>query len=191
MNPHLLTEVKKANEIIRAGGIILYPTDTVWGIGCDATNEKAVEKIYNLKKRSESKSMILLLDTEGRLLSYVREVPDQAWQLIEFADKPLTLIYDGAKNLAPNLIAADGSIAIRICNDEFCKNLIGLMRKPLVSTSANLSGEESPSTYARISSEILQGVDYIVDWKQEVREPGIPSSIIRVRTGGLIEIVRK
>ncbi|MBL0102765.1 MAG: threonylcarbamoyl-AMP synthase [Bacteroidetes bacterium] len=191
MTPELLAEIKKANEVIRNGGIILYPTDTIWGIGCDATNEKAVEKIYNLKKREESKSMILLLDAEGRLLQYVKDVPDQAYDLIEVSDKPLTIIYDDAKNLPSNLIAADGSIAIRICKDEFCKNLIGQMRKPLVSTSANLSGEKSPATFDDISEEIKNGVDHIVNWRQHERQSGQASEIIRIRKGGLFEIVRR
>ena len=126
MNEELKQEIKKSLEVLKNGGIILYPTDSVWGIGCDATNSEALKKIYALKKRIESKSMILLVDVESRILSYVREVPEQAWQLIEFAERPITIIYDEAKNLPENLVAEDGSIAIRVTNDEFCKNLLGL-----------------------------------------------------------------
>ncbi|MFN8165177.1 MAG: L-threonylcarbamoyladenylate synthase [Bacteroidia bacterium] len=191
MNQDMLNEIRKAADVLRKGGIILYPTDTIWGIGCDATNPDAVEKIYKLKNRPGQKSMIILLDVEGRLNSYVKEIPEQAFDLIEVSDKPLTIIYDGAKNLAPNLIAEDGSIAIRITGDDFCKNLIGRTGKPLVSTSANLSGQPSPASFHDIDPEIVNGVDYVVNWRQEERNNGKASSIIRIRRGGLFEIIRK
>lgn len=191
MNEELKQEIKKSLEVLKNGGIILYPTDSVWGIGCDATNSEAVKKIYALKKRIESKSMILLVDVESRILSYVREVPEQAWQLIEFAERPITIIYDEAKNLPENLVAEDGSIAIRVTNDEFCKNLLGLFRKPIVSTSANVSGAPSAKTFKEISEEIKNGVDYIVQWRQNDNRPAKPSTIIRLRKGGLFEFIRK
>ena len=191
MNEELKQEIKKSLEVLKNGGIILYPTDSVWGIGCDATNSEAVKKIYALKKRIESKSMILLVDVESRILSYVREVPEQAWQLIEFAERPITIIYDEAKNLPENLVAEDGSIAIRVTNDEFCKNLLGLFRKPIVSTSANISGAPSAKTFKEISEEIKNGVDYIVQWRQNDNRPTTPSTIVRLRKGGVFEFIRK
>jgi len=142
-------DIKKACEVLRKGGIILYPTDTIWGIGCDATNEEAVKRIYELKQRDDSKSMLVLLDNPAKLQTYVQEVPDIAWDLIELTDKPLTIIYEGAKNLATNLIAADGSIGIRITNEVFSRELCRQFRKPIVSTSANVSGEPSPGRFRR------------------------------------------
>ena len=150
MNEELKIEIKKSLEVLKSGGLILYPTDTIWGIGCDATNAAAINKVYELKKRSDSKSLILLVENESRILSYVREVPEQAWTLIEFAEKPLTIIYEEAKNLPQEIIASDGSIAIRVTKDEFCKNLLGLFRKPLVSTSANISGDSAPSSFVTL-----------------------------------------
>jgi L-threonylcarbamoyladenylate synthase len=191
MNEELKIEIKKALEVLKSGGIILYPTDSIWGIGCDATNAEAVKKIYAIKKRAESKSMILLLDNESRLLSYVKEVPEQAWSLIEFAEKPLTIIYDDARNLPADIIADDGSIGIRITKDDFCKNLIGLFRKPIVSTSANISGEKSPATFAEISEEIKNSVDHIVKWRQNDNRPQEASTIIRLKKGGLLQFLRK
>jgi L-threonylcarbamoyladenylate synthase len=185
------TEIKNAIEVLRSGGIILYPTDTIWGIGCDATNEAAVKKIYDLKQRSDSKSMIILLDNEAKLPSYVQHVPEQAWQLIEYAEKPLTIIYSEAKNLAKNIIAEDGSIGIRITKDEFCKRLIEKFRKPIVSTSANISGENAPASFSQISDEIKRGVDYIVALRQEENKPSTPSTIIKLGIKGEIEIIRK
>lgn len=184
-------EIKKALEVLRQGGIILYPTDTVWGIGCDATNEEAVQRIYDLKKRSDSKSMLVLIDTEGHLEQYVQEVPEVAWQLLEVAVKPLTIIYSGAKNLAANLIGEDGSIGIRIPRDAFCQSLISRFRKPLVSTSANISGEVSPAVFSEIPDSIRRSVDYIVNWKQDDMSSAAPSSIIKLGPGGLVEIIRE
>ena len=191
MNEELKIEIKKSLEVLKSGGLILYPTDTIWGIGCDATNAAAINKVYELKKRSDSKSLILLVENESRILSYVREVPEQAWTLIEFAEKPLTIIYEEAKNLPQEIIAADGSIAIRVTKDEYCKNLLGLFRKPLVSTSANISGDSAPSSFKDISDEIKNGVDYIVNWRQNDNRPQTPSTILRLRKGGLFEFIRK
>ena len=144
-------DIKKACEVMAAGGIILYPTDTIWGIGCDATNEKAVQRVYELKRRTDNKAMLVLMDSEAKLDRYVSDVPDIAWDLISVSDKPLTIIYSSAKNLATNLLGADGSVGIRITNEEFSKKLCERFRKPLVSTSANVSGEPSPANFSEVS----------------------------------------
>lgn len=190
MNEQVKAEIKKALAVLKSGGVILYPTDTVWGLGCDATNPEAVKKIYEIKKRADSKTMILLVDLEARLSTYVKEIPDQAWPLIEFTDKPLTIVYDGARNLPQELIAEDGSIAIRVTNDEFCKNLIGVLRKPLVSTSANISGSPAPAIFQEVTEEIRSAVDYIVNWRKDDRQRHQPSSIIKLQKGGLIRVIR-
>lgn len=184
------SDIKKALEVLKNGGVILYPTDTIWGLGCDASNEKAVERIYQIKKRSDQKSLLVLLDNENKIPSYVKEMPETAWDLIELSDKPLTIIYSGARNLAQNLIAEDGSIGIRISKDEFNQRLIQRFRKPLVSTSANISGEKAPQNFAEISSEIMDSVDYIVEWRQDDFSKSDPSSIIKLGTGGEIKIIR-
>jgi len=156
-------EINKCLEVLENGGIILYPTDTIWGIGCDATNEEAVKKIYALKRREETKSMLLLVDKPERILSYIKEMPELAWNLIEYTEKPLTIIYPGAKNLAKNLIGEDGTIGIRVSSNEFNKKLIERFKKPIVSTSANISGETSPSCFAEISDELKSSVEYCVN----------------------------
>lgn len=183
-------DIKKALEILKNGGVILYPTDTVWGMGCDATNPEAVARIYRIKKREDSKSMLIIIDHTGRLGSYVKEVPDIAWELIDAAVSPITIIYPGAKNLAKNLIADDGSIGLRITDDEFCKELIKRFGKPLVSTSANISGENTPSIFSEISEEIIAAVDYVVEWRQDDYTISPPSSIIKLGEGGLFKIIR-
>ena len=152
-------DIKKACEVMAAGGIILYPTDTIWGIGCDATNEKAVQRVYELKRRTDNKAMLVLMDSEAKLDRYVSDVPDIAWDLISVSDKPLTIIYSSAKNLATNLLGADGSVGIRITNEEFSKKLCERFRKPLVSTAANVSGEPSPANFSEVSEVIKEGVD--------------------------------
>lgn len=184
-------DLTHAIETLRTGGLILYPTDTIWGIGCDATNPEAVAKIYALKQRADSKSMLVLLDNQNRLTQYIDEVPEVAWELIEVADKSMTIIYPGARNLAKNLIADDGSIGIRIVKDDFCEKLIERFKKPIVSTSANISGENSPANFDEISEKIKQGVDYVVNWRQDDLNPGIPSSIIKLDAAGRISIIRK
>ena len=151
-------DIKKACEVMAAGGIILYPTDTIWGIGCDATNEKAVQRVYELKRRADNKAMLVLMDSEAKLDRYVSDVPDIAWDLISVSDKPLTIIYSSAKNLATNLLGADGSVGIRITNEEFSKKLCERFRKPLVSTSANVSGEPSPANFSEVSEVIKEGL---------------------------------
>ncbi|MDD2243321.1 MAG: L-threonylcarbamoyladenylate synthase [Dysgonamonadaceae bacterium] len=184
-------DVKKACEVLKKGGVILYPTDTIWGIGCDATNEEAVKLVYEIKQRSDSKSMLVLLDNPAKLQTYVKDVPDIAWDLIELTDKPLTIIYDGAKNLATNLIAADGSIGIRITEEKFSNELCRQFRKPIVSTSANISGEPSPASFKDISDIIKGKVDYVVEYRQREVSKTTPSSIIRLDKSGTIEIIRK
>ena len=183
-------DLKKACDVLRKGGLILYPTDTIWGIGCDATNEEAVQRVYTLKQRADNKAMLLLLGNEALLESYVQEVPEIAWSLIEVADRPLTLIYPGARNLAPNLIAEDGSVGIRITREEFSRRLCEQFRRPVVSTSANISGQPAPHTFQEIAEEIKQGVDYIVQYRQDDLTAAQPSSIIKLGAGGLFQIIR-
>lgn len=184
-------DIQNALEVLKAGGIILYPTDTIWGIGCDATHKEAVEKVYNLKRRKDSKSMLVLLDNANRLNAWVEEIPEIVWELLEVADKPMTIIYPKAKNLAENLINSDGTIGIRITTEEFSSELIRRFRKPLVSTSANISGSATAGNYHEIDKEIIDGVDYVVNYRQEEREKRQASSIIRVGLSGQIEILRK
>ncbi len=184
-------DINKALEVLRNGGIILYPTDTIWGIGCDATNEEAVKRIYQLKKRADSKSMLVLLDNDAKLNSYVTQVPELAWDLIDFTTKPTTIIYPNAKNLAPNLLAEDKSVGIRITKESFSNTLCQRFRKPIVSTSANVSGEQSPLHFGNISDEIKNGVDYIVLYRQEETSNPSPSSIIKLEIDGQIKIIRE
>lgn len=183
-------EVKKTIEVLRAGGIILYPTDTVWGIGCDATNAEAVEKIYKIKQRDDSKSMLVITDGMARIQSYVDEIPDIAWDLAELADKPITIIYPQAKNLATNLISDDGSIGIRISSEKFSKQLCAAFRRPIVSTSANISGEPSPECFAEISDIIKDQMDYIVQYRQDDTQKKQASSIIKLKKNGTFVILR-
>lgn len=185
------TEVNKSFEILRDGGVILYPTDTIWGFGCDATNDAAIEKIYAIKQRNESKSMIVLLDDAGKLVKYVKNVPAVAYDIIELTEKPLTIIYDGAVNVSKKIISDDGSIAIRITKDAFCRDIIRRMNKPLVSTSANISGEPSPANFFEISDEIKSKADYIVSLRQQEKQNKQPSSIIKLSSSGEIKIIRK
>lgn len=184
-------DIRNAVETMRRGGVILYPTDTVWGIGCDATNAEAVAKVYAIKQREDSKAMICLVDSDNRLQRYVRNVPDVAWSLFEVAVKPTTIILDDAVNLAPNLIAADGSIAMRITQEEFSKELCYRFQKPIVSTSANISGEPAAQNYKDISPELLEAVDYVCMSRRQEHKPHTPSSIIRLRKDGQVEIIRK
>lgn len=175
---------------MQAGGIILYPTDTIWGIGCDATNEEAVRRVYELKRRIDNKAVLVLTDSTAKLNMYVSEVPDIAWDLIEVTDTPLTIIYSQAKNLASNLLGEDGSIGIRVTNEEFSRKLCERFRKPIVSTSANISGEPSPANFQEISEEIKKGVDYIVNYRQEDMSKAKPSHIIKLGNGGVFQIIR-
>lgn len=184
-------EIKKACEVLQKGGVILYPTDTVWGIGCDATNEEAVRRVYEIKKRADSKAMLVLVDSPVKVDFYVKDVPMVAWDLIEMATRPLTIIYDGARNLAPNLIAEDGSVGIRVTNEEFSRQLCFRFRKAIISTSANISGEPAAAVFSEISEEILNAVDYVVDYRREETGHPKPSSIIRLGAGGVVKIIRE
>lgn len=184
-------DLKKALEALQKGGVILYPTDTIWGLGCDATNEEAVRRIYHIKKRSDTKSMLVLMENINLLERYVEAVPAIAYDLIEVTDKPMTIIYPGARNLAANLIAADGTIGIRVTGENFTRQLIQRFRKPIVSTSANISGEPSPTTFTDVSDEIKAAADYVVKYRQDDLTPASPSSIIKLGVGGEIEILRK
>ena len=184
-------DIKKACNVLTKGGIILYPTDTIWGIGCDATNQDAVKKVYDIKQRVDSKSMLVLLDSTAKLDYYVSECPDIALDLIDVSDKPVTIIYSGAKNLAQNLIAEDGSIGIRITHEKFSKELCRRFKKPVVSTSANISGKPSPAIFREIDSAIINAIDYVVGYKQDDLTPAKPSSIIKLNKDGVIKIIRE
>jgi L-threonylcarbamoyladenylate synthase len=191
MDEAIRQDVKKACEVMQKGGVILYPTDTIWGIGCDATNAEAVKRVYDIKRRADSKAMLVLVDSSVKVDFYVRDVPAVAWDLIDYATKPLTIIYDGARNLAENLLAEDGSVGIRVTSEEFSKELCFRFRKAIVSTSANISGQPSPANFSEISEEVKQAVDYIVGYRQdEVGHPK-PSSIIKLGKGGEVKIIRE
>lgn len=184
------TEVGKALEILRKGGVIVYPTDTIWGIGCDATNETAVRRIYEIKKRQDSKSMIILVADERDVLKYVAAPDPAVFDFIESQTRPVTIIFEHALGLPGNLVAEDGSIAIRIVRDEFCRHLIKRLRKPIVSTSANISGESSPKNYSEVSDDIKMAVDHIVKWKQDDTSQAQPSQIIKWDNDGTRTILR-
>lgn len=184
-------EIKNAIEVLRKGGVILYPTDTVWGIGCDARNKDAVAKVFKIKERAEYKSMVILVCNETMINRHVKEVPEVTWELLESAEEPLTIIYPDGRMLAEKLIAADGSIGIRLVKDDFCNTLIHKFGKPLVSTSANISGEATPTSFSDIKLDILNKVDYIVNFRQEEINNIKPSSIIKVALNGEIKIIRK
>ncbi|SHF74487.1 translation factor SUA5 [Flavobacterium segetis] len=183
-------EILKAYDIIKEGGIILYPTDTVWGIGCDATNAEAVAKIYQLKKRAESQNMIVLMNGDKMMHNVFTEIPEVAWQIIELSENPTTLILDKPKNVAANLIATDNTLGIRIVKEPFCFKLLEKLKKPLVSTSANISGKPTPKSFKEISPEILKGVDYIVNLQRD-KIGGKPSTIIKLSLDNQVKIIRK
>ncbi len=186
-------DIRAAVDVLRRGGIILYPTDTIWGIGCDATDSKAVKKVFEIKRRSDAKALITLVGSEGALERAVDEVPEVAWQLIECSDRPLTIVYDrAARDIAPELSAEDGSIGVRITREEFSAGLCRAFGKPIVSTSANISGEPSPGCFAEISPEIVNAVDYVcLSRRDETPGTAKPSSIMRLGAGGLFKIIRK
>ena len=190
MNSDINQEVHKAFEIIKEGGIILYPTDTVWGIGCDATNSEAVAKIYQLKQREESKSMIVLMNGEKMIYNVFKEVPEVAWQIIDLSEKPTTIILDQPRNVATNLIASDNSLGIRLVKEPFCFKLMEKMKKPLVSTSANISDQPTPIAFKDISQEIIKGVDYVVNLHQD-KIAGKPSTIIKLTNDSQVKVIRK
>lgn len=190
-NPRWVSDVQEAVKVMRQGGVILYPTDTVWGIGCDATNAEAVKRIYEIKHREDSKSMLCLVDSDNRIQRYVREVPDVAWDLLTIGIKPTTVILDGVNGLAPNLIAEDGSVGFRITKEEFSKELCYRMQKPIVSTSANISGEPAAQNYRDIAPEILEAVDYVCKARRNEHDPHVPSSIIKLAQDGQVTIIRR
>ena len=183
-------DIAQAVKILRDGGVILYPTDTVWGIGCDATNADAVAKVYAIKRRDDTKAMICLVDSDIRLQRYVRNVPEVAWDVMELATKPTTVILDDAVNLASNLIAEDGSIAMRITREPFSKELCYRFQKPLVSTSANISGEPAAQNYRDIAPELLEAVDYVCFSRRQEHKPHTPSSIVKLTRDGVVTIIR-
>jgi len=183
-------EVHNAFEIIKEGGIILYPTDTVWGIGCDATNPEAVAKIYQLKQREETKSMIVLMNGEKMMYTVFKDIPEVAWQIIDLSEKPTTIILDQPRNVASNLIASDKTLGIRLVKEPFCFKLMEKMKKPLVSTSANISGQPTPIAFKDISQEIIKGVDYVVNLHQD-KIGGKPSTIIKIGLNSQVKIIRK
>ena len=184
-------DIQQAVQTMRSGGLILYPTDTIWGIGCDATNADAVRRIYELKQRDDSKALICLVDSPNRMQQYSRSIPDVAWDLIDYAQNPLTLIVDGALNLAPNLVAQDGSIAIRVTRERISNDLCYRFQKAVVSTSANLSGQPAPRNFMEISPEIIQGVDYVMKARQNDVTKGKPSQIVKISKDGQITFIRK
>jgi L-threonylcarbamoyladenylate synthase len=185
----MIDDIKAALEVLQKGGVILYPTDTIWGLGCDACNEEAVKRIYAIKNRIDSKSMLVLMENAALLERYVAEVPEIAYDLIELSEKPLTIIYDGAKNLAKNLIAEDGSIGIRLTTEAFSGDLIRRFKRPVVSTSANISGKPSPACFDEIEQEIIDAVDYVVKYRQDDTSKAVPSSIMKLGRGGEIKII--
>ena len=184
-------DINRALEVLRDGGVILYPTDTIWGLGCDATNPEAVEKIYQIKERDPDKSMLVLVDYPARVERYVEDMPDIAWDLIDITDKPLTIIYHQAKNLPENLVSSDGSIGIRVVHDKFCQHLITRFKKPIVSSSANLSNQPAPGNFKEIDRKIIDAVDYVVKWRQNETKRSSPSGIIKLGPGGEVEVVRE
>ena len=184
-------EIQKAVDVLKAGGVILYPTDTIWGIGCDATNEEAVKRVFDIKKRSDSKSLIALVDSDVRLERTVEEVPVMAWDLIDFSEKPVTIIYDKPVGIAASAVNADNSLGIRVVKDKFCKELIRSLNQPIISTSANISGEKQANCFAEICEDIKNSVDHIVNLRRNESEQKQSSMIIKLDNTGLIKIIRK
>ncbi len=187
----MTTEINNAIEILNEGGLILYPTDTVWGIGCDATNEEAVKKVYKLKKREDSKALICLMANDAMLERHITTVPDAAYDIMDLSTKPTTIIYDQPRGIAKNLVAQDNTLAVRVASDKFCKYLINKFKKPLVSTSANISGQNTPQNFSEISNTIIKGVDYVVNLGQDDNSNNSPSSIIKLSNDGTVKVIRK
>jgi L-threonylcarbamoyladenylate synthase len=190
LSKEYLNDIKEALNVLHRGGVILYPTDTIWGLGCDATNAEAVKRIYAIKRRNDAKALISLVDSETKVQAYVKEVPEVAWDVMELSERPITIIFDGARNLAPNLLAPDGSAALRITKEAFSKELCMRFKKAIVSTSANISGEPSPQSFEEISDEIKASVDYICTSRQNETSLPAASSIIKLGAGGEITIIR-
>ena len=190
LSPESKEDIRRAVEVMNNGGIILYPTDTIWGLGCDATNADAVRRIYEIKQRTDAKALISLVDSETKVLFYVKEVPEVAWDVMELSERPMTVVFDGGRNLAPNLLAEDGSVAIRITKEAFSKELCMRMKRAVVSTSANISGQPAPRCFAEISEEIKGAVDYICTSRQDEPPTQTASSIIKLGAGGEVTIIR-
>ena len=188
--PNFLQDIDTCLTVLQNGGLILYPTDTVWGIGCDATNEAAVKKIYNLKQRTETNKMIVLVATEREVMQHVSQLDLEVFNYLNTVEKPTTIIYSGAIGLADNIISTDGSIGIRICNDTFCKHLIKRFQKPIVSTSANISGQPAPQNFKDIDTQILSGVNYVVKYRQDETTANAPSSIVKWLSNGTVQVIR-
>jgi len=184
------TDLAGALKVLRAGGIILYPTDTVWGLGCDATNAKAVSRVYEIKQRAENKSLIILVNSVAMLERYVENPPEVAIEMAELSEKPLTVVYDRGRSLAEGVASSDGSVGVRVCTEPFCDAIIDALRKPLVSTSANISGSNSPAIFDEISEEVKAAVDYVCLWRQDDRSRATPSSVIKVSGNGIVKILR-
>jgi L-threonylcarbamoyladenylate synthase len=191
MKSEFRTDLAGALKALRAGGVILYPTDTIWGLGCDATNAKAVRKIYEIKQRAENKSLIILVNSVAMLERYIENPPEVAIEMAELSEKPLTVVYDRGRSLAEGVASSDGSVGARICTEPFCDALIDALRKPLISTSANMSGSSSPAIYEEISEEVKAAADYVCLWRQNDRRRATPSSVIKVSGNGIIKIIRR
>ena len=190
LTPESKEDIRRAVEVMNKGGIILYPTDTIWGLGCDATNADAVRRIYEIKQRTDAKALISLVDSETKVQFYVKEVPEVAWDVMELSERPMTVVFDGGRNLAPNLLAEDGSVAIRITKEAFSKELCMRMKRAIVSTSANISGQPAPRCFSEISEEIKEAVDYICTSRQDEPPTQTASSIIKLGVGGEVTIIR-
>lgn len=190
LSPESKEDIRRAIEVMNQGGIILYPTDTIWGLGCDATNADAVRRIYDIKQRTDAKALISLVDSETKVQFYVKEVPEVAWDVMELSERPMTVVFDGGRNLAPNLLAEDGSVAIRITKEAFSKELCMRMKRAIVSTSANISGQPAPRCFSEISEEIKEAVDYICTSRQDEPPTQTASSIIKLGVGGEVTIIR-
>jgi L-threonylcarbamoyladenylate synthase len=183
-------DIKNSLKVLREGGVIVYPTDTIWGLGCDATNVKAVEKVFSIKARSESKSLIILVDGESMLERYAADIPEIVFELISVSDTPITIIYPAGKNLAGGVCSDDGSVGIRICSEPFCSELISRFRKPIVSTSANISGMPAPGNFDEIEEAIKESAGYVVTYRQDDRQKYKPSPIIQIDKNGSFKIIR-
>jgi L-threonylcarbamoyladenylate synthase len=183
-------DIKDSLITLREGGIILYPTDTIWGLGCDATNQAAVEKIFKIKSRSESKSLLILVNGDQMIERYVKDIPEIVYELTSVSESPLTIIYPAGKNLAPGVCSEDGSVGIRICHDDFCSELISRFRKPIVSTSANFSGKPTPESFTDIEKSVIEAVDYVVKYRQNDRRKQSPSPVIKIDINGTFKIIR-
>ncbi len=184
-------DIRNAIGTLEKGGIILYPTDTVWGLGCDATSQPAVDRIFHIKNRNENKSLIILVDSEVMLKDYVSEIPDVAFDILDVTQIPVTIIYPAGKNLAAGVCSEDGSVGIRICHDKFCRELIGKFGRPVVSTSANLSRQKAPENFSEIRETIISSADYVVSYRRDEVKKSKPSPVIKILGDGTLKILRK